>query len=196
MKSIKNLSILFMITIVNYSCVLNKKLNSQIYTSQKECLKNSPFNTVGRMYSELEKQKRNKKIYLKYLKELIKENPTDTIILSETYNEICFGCPAYYIEILSKSKLVTYIISDTISKTEIILNDNFKDSNDKVHSALREIKEEIKKNENWNDNPETYGTDQCFDGGHTFYTIIYPNEKMSSMYIRCWIDKESRNDDK
>jgi hypothetical protein len=46
--------------------------------------------------------------------------------------------------------------------------------------------------DNWNTNPSKYGTEDCFDGGHNFYSFIYPDRKIISMYMRCWINKEIR----
>ena len=61
-----------------------------------------------------------------------------------------------------------------------------RDSTGYKYVDLDILLEEIKKGKSWNKQPDKYGTDECFDGGHTFYTVFYPNGKIESMYMRCW----------
>lgn len=147
------------------------------------------------MNSELKMQKKYRIQYEKELSLFIKNNKNDTIILSENYDFICFGCPADIIQILIKNKLISYnkqFSEKNYKKTVELLTEDLRDSTGYYYSDLVELKEEIKKGNNWNRNPEKYGTDKCLDGGHTFYTVFYPSGKIESMYMRCWTPKQFR----
>lgn len=71
------------------------------------------------------------------------------------------------------------------------LSQNFIDEKNYYHSDIHELRNKIQ-NDEWNSNPENYGTDNCFDGSHTIYSLIYPDNTIKSMYMRCWINKELR----
>ena len=193
----KQLSIIIL-TLLFISCSATNKLNRQIDQSQKESLKNSPFKTANGMTSELKKQKKYRIEYEKVLNELIKENHNDTIILTENYDYICFGCPADNIQIFIKNKMISFnkqIPEKNYRRTVELLTENLRDSTGYYYGDIVEIKEHIRKGNNWNSNPEKYGTDKCFDGGHTFYTVLYPSGKIESMYMRCWVPKEFRKNE-
>ncbi len=150
------------------------------------------------MTAELKMQKKYRIQYENDLNEIIKSNPSDTIILTENYDFICFGCPADYVDIFIKNKLISYrknITEKKYKKTVEILTKNLRDSTGYFRSDILELRKEIKKGNNWNSYPERYGTDDCFDGGHTFYTVFYPTGKIESMYMRCWTPKEFRKDE-
>ncbi len=192
----KHFSIIIM-TFFFVSCSVTNELNKQIDQSQKESLENSPFETASGMTSELKMQKKYRIQYENEIRELIKENKSDTIILTENYDFICFGCPADNIQIFIKNKLISYnkqVPEKNYKRTVEILTTNLRDSRGYYYNDIVELKEEIKKGKNWNSNPEKYGTDKCFDGGHTFYTIFYPSGKIESMYMRCWTPKEFRDE--
>jgi len=192
----KHFSIIIL-TFLFISCSVTNKLNKQIDQSQKASLINSPFETAKGMTSELKMQKKYRNQYENELHELIKENKSDTIILTENYDFICFGCPADNIQIFIKNKLITYtkqIQEKNYKKTVESLTENLRDSTGYYYSDIIELKEEITKGNNWNSNPEKFGTDKCLDGGHTFYTIFYPSGKIESMYMRCWKPKEFRDE--
>ena len=193
----KHFSIIIL-TFFFISCSITNELNKQIDQSQKASLVNSPFETARGMTSELKMQKKYRIQYENELRELMKENKTDTIILTENYDFICFGCPADNVHIFIKSKLISYnkqIPEKNYKKTVEPLTDNLRDSTGYYYSDIIELKKEIKNGKKWNSTPEKYGTDKCFDGGHTFYTVFYPSGKIESMYMRCWIPKEFRNEE-
>lgn len=191
---------LIILTLLFTSCSSTNKLNRQIDQSQKESLKNSPFETASGMTSELKMQKKYRNHYEKELNVLIYENQNDTIILTENYDFICFGCPAYNIQIFLKNKLISYnkqIPEKNYKRTAKLLTENLIDTTGYYYyySDIAELKEQIRKGNTWNSNPEKYGTDKCEDGGHTFYTVFYPSGKVESMYMRCWRRKEIRNEE-
>jgi hypothetical protein len=189
---------LIILTLLFISCSVTNILNRQIDQSQKESLKNSTFETASGMTSELKIQKKYRTQYEKELNVLIKENQNDTIILTENYDFICFGCSADNIRIFIKNKLISFnkqIPEKNYKRTVELLTENLRDTTGYYYSDIAELKEQIRKGNTWNSNPEKYGTDKCFDGGHTFYTVFYPNGKIESMYMRCWIPKEIRNEE-
>jgi hypothetical protein len=193
----KHFSIIIL-TFFFISCSITNELNKQIDQSQKASLVNSPFETASGMTSELKMQKKYRIQYENELRELMKENKTDTIILTENYDFICFGCPADNVQIFIKNKLISFnkqIPEKNYKKTVEPLTDNLRDSTGYYYSDIIELKKEIKNGKEWNSTPEKYGTDECFDGGHTFYTVFYPSGKIESMYMRCWLPKEFRNEE-
>lgn len=177
------------------SCSVTNKLNRQIDQSQKASLKDSPFDTANGMTTELKVQKKYRIQYENELNELIKTNQNDTIILTENYDFICINCSANNISIFIKNKLILYskqIPEKKYKRTVELLNENLSDSTGYFYSNIIELKNEIRKGYSWKSKPENYGTDECFDGGHTFYTVFYPTGKIESMYMRCWLPKEDR----
>ena len=187
---------LFILILMISGCSLTSKLNQKIDLSQRDCLKNSPFNTAKGVVAELNAQLKYRRFYDNDLDSLIKTYSKDTIILTENYDYICLGCQADYVQIFIDNSLFTYTYQYDLrkyQKTKDILSVDYVDSRDIKHNDINEIKKELSKDSAWNCKPEKYGTDKCFDGGHTFYTIIYPNGKIESMYMRCWLDKEMRD---
>jgi len=182
-------------TLIFLGCSVVDKLNNQIDQNQKKSLKNSPFETAKGMTDELRIQKKFRTQYENELQSLLKAHPNDTIILKESYDFICLGCPANHVAIYVDTMIVEFqkdIFQKKYNKNIKYLSPELKDPSGYYHYSILEIKSEIKKGNKWNKNPENYGTDKCFDGGHTFFTIIYPSGKMESMYMRCWIPKEER----
>jgi hypothetical protein len=172
-----------------------QRLNKKIDISQKEAILSSPFKTAKGMHKELARQKLLRPEYLTLVDSLRKIFPKDTILLTENYNFICFGCPAGYIQIQIGDNLIS-LNKDFQSKRYEIksekLSELYFDEKGYYHSDIDELRKEIKNSDNWNKNPSKYGTEDCFDGGHNFYSFIYPDRKIISMYMRCWINKEIR----
>ncbi len=170
------------------------QLNKQIDRSQIASLKNSPFETAKSMTSELKIQKKFRIQYVMDLDNLISKFPNDTIILAENYDFICFGCPADNVQILADTILTNYkkdFKSKDYNKTiEFVSKKTFDQR--AYESDLFELRDEIWTDKYWNEKPEKYGTDKCLDGGHTFFTVFYPDKHMISMYMRCWIPKVIR----
>ncbi|ASB50408.1 hypothetical protein [Alkalitalea saponilacus] len=190
--------ILVLLTLFFISCSVTNKLNRQLDRSQKASLKDSPFETASGMTSKLKVQKKYRIQYEEELNKLLAENMNDTIILIEKYDFICIGCPADNIQIFIRNKLIQYnkqIPEKNYRRTEKLLTEHLCDSTGYCYSIIIELKKEIAKGFMWNSKPENFGTDNCFGGGHTFYSVIYPNGEIESMYMRCWMPKEFRNEE-
>jgi hypothetical protein len=158
-------------------------------------ISSSPFKTAKGMYKELARQKRLRPEYLTLVDSLRIIFPKDTILLTENYDFICFGCPADHIQIQIGDNIISLRKNFQTKKYEIKtekLSKLYFDETGYHHSDIDELRKEISKGDNWNTNPAKYGTEKCFDGGHTFYSFIYPDGKIISMYMRCWINKEMR----
>ncbi|MBK8663294.1 MAG: hypothetical protein IPN18_16445 [Ignavibacteriales bacterium] len=101
-------TILIIVTLLFGSCSVTSNLNKQINQSQKASLKNSPFETAMGMKSELKMQIKYRIQYDDELKTIIGKNQNDTIVLTENYDFICVGCPADYVNIFVRNKLISY----------------------------------------------------------------------------------------
>lgn len=178
--------------------VFNKTrdLNKLIDKSQKESLVNSPFEGKSFLKSYLKIQKPFREQYIQELENLRTKSPNDTIILVESYDEICINCRADHIAIYKDNLLITYrkiSYKEKYKRKQEYLTSDFIDKEDYRHDDILELKLEIKQNNStWNRNPEKYGTDEVLGGSYTFYSVIYPDRRVESMYIRGWMSKESR----
>ncbi len=169
------------------------KLNQEIDRSQKLSIKESPFKCASSMYKELKNQKKYRTQYLKEIDKLIGQYPNDTLYLIERYDYTCFGCPSSNVEIYINRKFVTY---DKKNGSDKYVRKNFKYSidneieytspKDYPNYDIVKIKGDIRAGKNLSENAKLYGTEECLDGGHTFYTIIFPKMKFESLYMRCW----------
>lgn len=172
------------------------QLNKQINESQQIAIDKSPFESAKGMKERILFQKKLRPKFLKILESLRNEFPRDTLMLIENYSALCDNCPADFIQIKKGTDLISlkleyekpleYIIEKKILKDIIF------DENGYRRKDIIELKRDIGKNDLWVENAQKYGTESCFDGGHTFYTIIYPKNKVLSLYIRCWINEEDR----
>lgn len=187
----------FLLILFVFPCLLFGQLNEKIDKSQKKAVQESPFLKSGKaMKNELSQQFKQRIQYLPFIEDLRLKNPNDTLMLVENYSFICLGCQADFVQIISKEMYIELnqeeIENNNYEINMISLVEAFK--NEAYYlSDVKELKEEISQSEQWNANPKKYGTDDCFDGGHTFYSVIYPDGKITSMYMRCWIDKLFRN---
>ena len=167
-----------------------QKLNRQIDKSQKEAILISPFRTAKGMYKRIALQKRIRPQYLTMIDSVRRVFPNDTILLVEGYPFVFMNGPAHYIQIQFGDNLFSRSIDFQTwkykNKTESlsILHDDFNRIDVRYIYKLRE---EISTGDNWNVILQKYGTDKCDDGGHTFFTCIYPDGKIISMYMRCWL---------
>lgn len=173
-----------------------QQLNKQLDKSQKAAISSSSFEAAKGMYKGLTRNRKIRPQYLTIIDSLRKEFPQDTILLTENYDFICIGCPADFIQIQVREIYITlrynYDIRAFERKNQKITKLFFDES--RYHlSDIQELRNEISESDNWNKNPENYGTENCLDGGHTFYSFLYPDRKIVSMYMRCWINKETRN---
>jgi len=187
--------ILIILTIIFSGFSGFSQLNRQIDKSQKKSMKVSPFDTAKGMSDELKIQKKYRLQYIADIDSILRIFSNDTIILTENYDFICFGCPSDHVEILVDTVLINYErdfkSKDYIKTIAFVHKSTFRLRANQ--SDLFELRNEIWSNKEWDKKPENYGTDMCFDGGHTFYTVIFPSGAMISMYMRCWIPKEIRN---
>lgn len=183
--------------IFSYSAITIKaQLNQKIAYSQHQAIRKSPFNSAKGIYAETSKQKKYRLQYLTVVDSLRKAFPSDTIMLIEIYNFICSGCKAMQVQIQVKNILISLTIkhqSSRYTRVDEKINSDFTDEKGQLYSDIQELRGESAKSADWAKYPAKYGTDQCFDGSHTLYTFIYPNNTMISIYMRCWLDKRFRN---
>ncbi|HRO75892.1 MAG TPA: hypothetical protein PLP27_07080 [Crocinitomicaceae bacterium] len=197
MKLTKTLILTLLIyEILSFQYSYGQELNKQIDKSQKIAISKSPFKDAKGMHRNLTQQKQLRSEYLTIIDSLRTKFQNDTILLIENYNYICLGCPANYVQIQIGDNLIS-LRSDFPSikyKTTKInkLSKSYSDTIGSYHSDINELINEASISDNWNINPAKYGIDGCLDGEHTFYSFIYPSGKIISMYMRCWIDIESR----
>lgn len=194
--AIKVYKVFFILFIFSYSAITIKaQLNQKIANSQQQAIRKSPFNSAKGIYAETSKQKKYRLQYLTVVDSLRKAFPNDTIMLIETYDFICSGCKAMQVQIQVKNILISLTIkhqSSHYTRIDEKINSDFTDEKRQLYSDIQELRAESAKSTHWAKYPEKYGTDQCFDGSHTLYTFIYPNNTMISMYMRCWLDKRFR----
>jgi len=167
-----------------------QQLNRQIDKSQKEAILISPFRTAKGMYNRIASQKRIRPQFLTMIDSVRRVFPNDTILLVEGYHFVYLDAPANYIQIQFGDNLfsrsVDFQTMKYKNKTESlsILHDDF---NRIDVGYIYKLREEISTGDNWNVILQKYGTDKCDDGEHTFFTCIYPDGKIISMYMRCWL---------
>ncbi|MBK7627292.1 MAG: hypothetical protein IPJ16_08900 [Bacteroidales bacterium] len=193
-QSIKPVGSILLIVLLT-SCAVNRSLNLSIDSSQKAALIESPFRTAKGVADELNKQFKYRSLYLFDLDSILTANKRDTIYLQENYDYICFGCPADYVAMFIDSSLITYklkIPDKKYKENHTVLSKYLEDNDGYLYYDILELRNQIRHVEKWNQNPEKFGTDECFDGGHTLDTIIFPSGKIESMYMRCWVPKDFR----
>lgn len=189
---------LILIILILTSCKSTEisQLNKDINQANKESVENSPFDSAKSMDTELKRQFKVRRQYLTKLKEIKSEYPNQPIILTESYMFICIGCIADYVSIFTDGILIEYSYDLRLEKyieksKELSVEDLLFEGG--AQDDINELYEAIKEGKNWNGNPEKYGDENCFDGGQTFYTVYTKNEKIESMYIRCWVPKDYRD---
>ncbi|MGY3795829.1 hypothetical protein [Aquimarina sp. 433] len=171
------------------------ELNEMFNDSQIESINKSPFSTAKFLNAELKMQKKFRGLYLNTLNEIQSKSPKNPIIISEYYDFICSGCPANYISIFNNRVLITLNLNRKTMKYDEKRENKNKDdliSEGGVYLDIIEIYGKLNSQKKWNAEPEKYGTEECIDGGHTFFTVYYPNKKIESMYMRCWLPKKIR----
>jgi hypothetical protein len=188
----KYLFLLFM-AIPSISEAQFEKINADIFKQQKRQEKITPFKTFG---GNIRDQKKYRLEVLNNELNIAQKN--DTIYLIESYPYECSNCPSTKIYLLLDLKLVQYSRDWTdenrwsYTRKEEFLSRNLVSNTGYFFDDLKEIRDLTRSSERWNKNPEKFGTDNCFDGSHTFYTVIYPDSQVETMYIRCWIPKHAR----
>jgi len=176
---------------------LDKNLEEKLLVAQTSALKTSTLKSAKGYFETLNNQVIWRKQYIKELIELRKGNTNDTIILSEQYRFDCDGCPANYVEMFSKSGYKYYSLDTNGNKiqgyklkTEAPLI-NSRTWNSAIngmylHKDYEKIKYAIKNGIDINKTAHKFGTDNCDDGTWVLYTILFPDNKVSGVYMRCW----------
>lgn len=194
--------LLLVFTISFLSCSDLRELNERIDIAQKEQIQQSPYESASRMSVRIESQRRFRS---KELPELLKDKLfqkielTDTLLILEDFDEICFNCPSVRMQVLYQDTV--YSIGREVKgsrvdynakkiKFDSSLNDSYQYHD---YHELVEIKNKMKRKEDWTSNPLEYGSDGCLDGNHTLITALYPEGKIKTMYVRCWWPEYQRS---
>ena len=173
-----------------------KELNKKIYDVQRKQGKITPFESFG---GDIKKQKEYRHEILKNEDEQragLLEN--DTIYLIESYDFTYINCPSDQVYFIKDTLLITYTRDWSDSKEwkytrkEVVLSRNLTNNSGFQYEDVVEIRELVRKSEEWNKDPLRFGNDDCFDGSHTHYTVIYPDLNVEGMYMRCCVPKRLR----
>ena len=195
------LSIIILILISGCSTTFN--LNKELYNKQRIALKESPYKDSPRVYQEISVQREfRKKIAPEKIRELLfSKNDKDTIILMESYDNICLGCSSFRFQILMGDSIynVERKLTDSNNKVTyevkpIELIPHSTDFNYQLqYGEVLEIHKKVKNGVDWTANPLNYGWNECADGDHTLISVVYPNDLIETMYVRCWDPEVYRN---
>lgn len=190
-----NVVLIGFLTVFVFAAVNQNSLADNIYVEQKISLSKSPFKSAKGLLEGIETQKDFRDKYLNDIINLRKKN--DTIIITEKYDFACTGCPAVFVEINLREQYIQYIMkrdnekfgdysSHTYKKADKIntIRDNAKSAY--FHRDLQIITQEIRKGKDLNIDSHKYGTDYCYDDSQTMYTVIFPDNSIKCMYMRCW----------
>lgn len=177
-----------------------QQLNDSIYKAQKNAILISDLTSSASMYKELEtQQKYYRTKYLPIVNDLIKKYPNKPLLIYESFDFICLGCGANYVALFNGEVYARYRLSSENmlklkrAKYKIVSyeKDNTKFDFDGSEDILTLYNTALK-DDNWNQSSRRYGTDECFDGSQSFYTILNLDGKMKSMYMRCWTGKQEK----
>lgn len=187
-----------------FGCTNIKNLNNKIYEVQKKAIVESPYKSAAgaTIYIEAQKKFRLNKLP-RLLRNKIYSNDTsrDTIFIVESFDAVCTNCPSDRMQVLLRDTIysvqmeilghkgnVTYPI-----ETEL-LNLNSKNVQYELkYNELIEIVGKIRNRQPWKTDLLQYGSDNCNDGDHTVITVIYPENKIEAIYVRCWMPFLYRN---
>ncbi|WP_422091661.1 hypothetical protein [Tenacibaculum ovolyticum] len=172
----------------------NIELNMEINKSQLRSIESSPFISSKSMAKELETQLLFRKKYIDIITQIRTEHPRKPLIILESYDFICSGCPANYVTFFNDKVLITYQLEDFqnkhIDKIKYIEKERFTDLKNSMYDDLKIIYKKLDLKTKWNSNPVEYGTEyDCSDGGKYFYSVYLVNGTIESMYMRCWTAK-------
>jgi len=186
---------LFLLLIPLLSCSNLNELNERLYEVQKKQIQQSPYKSASRMFERIKAQRKFRTQEIPYLlKEKLFQQKAlvDTLLVFEDFDEICFNCPSdrmqvlyqdtvYFVERKNSGNKVLY--SGQKVKLDTSLNDRYLYHE---YHELVEIKNKMKRKEDWLLTPLEYGSDGCLDGNHSLMTAIFPNGKIETIYVRCW----------
>lgn len=183
------------ISVVENTIVLNSlELNMEINKSLLKSIESSPFASSKSMTKEIELQLLFRKKYIDIINKIKKSYPKRPLIILESYEFICTGCPANYVAFFNNKILITYRLENFqnkhIDQIKYIEKEKLTDFNNSMFDDLKIIYKNLDLTTNWNSNPTVYGTDyDCFDGSNSFYSVYFPDGTIESMYMRCWTSK-------
>ena len=178
---------IFLIFCLLTACSYAQHINYLITRAEEKALKASPYNSSKSFQLSHLRENQNSFRRSNYPKSIrsILDNMSldDTLWIVETFDEVCSNCPSFEYNILFKDS--AYYFNTLINNRSV--KSSFFDKNIKYpHSIFLQIVDSVRQKRNWLLNPLKYGSDGCADGDHTFITIIYPDLKIESLYIRCW----------
>ena len=194
----------FLILISTFGCKDFANLNNKIYEAQKQAVLKSPYKSASGTLVYIDAQK---DFRLNTLPKLIRKKIfasdilNDTILITETFDEICMNCPSEWVKVLFKDTVYftrREILGHKGGAIYKVENEPFylnsKDNQYELrNSEIIEIASKIRKGESWTTNPLQYGSDKCNDGDHTIVIVIYPDKKIEALYVRCWTPSFYRN---
>jgi len=198
MKRILQLLLLFTLL----SCTDLSRMNDKIYEVQKQHLLQSPYKDANTTLLKIEAQKQFRSSQIpKFLKDKIfnRQKLSDTLLILEDFDEMCSNCPSYRMQVLYQDTVYSIereligdraIYKGKLESFDSTLTDEY--GRRLKYFEFMEIKNKIKRNQNWTANPLDYGSDSCLDGNHTLFTAIYPDEKVKALYVRCWWPESER----
>ncbi len=183
-----------LLLIFMFGCSSTNNLNQKIHNSQS-LITSSSF-----MSNELKLQLSFRKKYIDHISEIAKIHSHKPIVIVESYDFICNGCPADYVIIYNEEVLIKYTLESIkngqkIDEIKYLKKEHLiKSEKNNVSDDLKIIYKKLNSKEKWNSNPEQYDSKTCSDGAHTFYSVYYPNGNIESMYIRCWVAQFEKNE--
>lgn len=178
-------------------------VNDRLYRTQKRTVQQSPYKNAEGQTGSIKAQKefRRTKIPTELLDALSSETEKPMILI-EDYEEICHSCPSFQIR-LQKGDTIYKVRRDFFvpAQEDSIFRPTyefekipFDPDSENGHYQMEygdiiEIYHKVNQSDDWNSNPLQYGINDCFDGDHTIVSVIYPDQKIESMYVRCWKQK-------
>jgi hypothetical protein len=188
--------ILLPILILLSSCSTMSELNQKIVGEHRSSLKNSPFNSAKTAKRYVKVQRKVRESYLRVIDSVLSSNPQDTVYLIETHSHICINCPADLVQLWTHENYIELNRFDSTygsySISTLRLQDIDHYFTSPIYQDIRKLKEEMNKGIDWWKKPTKYGTEQCSDGSHSFYTVFF-NDRIESMYMRCYRYKKKNN---
>lgn len=172
-----------------------QRLNNSINKAQTEAIKTSPYSDAKHFaVSKFQTQFRLTKFPKAISSLLFDKTPlVDTLWIVESFDEMCPDCSSYSSDLLYKDSLYTYneIGSDSNSRSKFKVS-KFVNKLDLYHDVILEVVDSVRQKSNWLANPLHYGANMCNDGDHTIVTIVYPDRRIESLYVRCWTQPDYR----
>ena len=195
---------ILLISFLFFGCTGIERLNNKIYEIQKQSILESPYKSaIGTtVYVEAQKDFRLNKLPKLLRNKIYSGNALkDTIFMTESFDAICMNCPSDWMKVLLRDTV--YSIRKMILghrgdiaydiETEPFYANSKDFQYELRNSDLIEIVGKIRNNQPWKTDPLQYGSDNCNDGDYTVITVIYPDEKIEAMYVRCWMPSLYRN---